>query len=187
MTKDQLKVSQDQTGWWMVYVHHLDNPKKVNGPIFHALALWSLGWGALHSPGSLESWLNRTACSPSWGGRGIQVGIGQRVASNDLARSWQELDAQEKKKEPFSLKSEPNLWTIPFTWPLYWSSLLLPLLTFLLCEGKGKRIKQPQRIWPFVSHQQLLSPLCLDFITDVQKYFVSKGGMKGRDPRLSLE
>lgn len=53
--------SESNRGSCMVYVHHLDDPIKINGLIFHALALWSLGWGALNSPGSLESWLNRSA------------------------------------------------------------------------------------------------------------------------------
>lgn len=39
----------------MVYDHHLNDLVKVNWLIFHAPVLRSLDWGALNSPGSLES------------------------------------------------------------------------------------------------------------------------------------
>lgn len=40
----------------------------------------------LNSPGSLESWLNKSFLSSSWGGRGIQVGIRNGVESSAYVR-----------------------------------------------------------------------------------------------------
>lgn len=84
MPKYWLEVSQDQG---TVYVHYFDDPLKVNRLIFHAPALWSLDWNTLNSPGTLESWLDRSALSLAWEGRGVQMETRDRAGSSAHVRS----------------------------------------------------------------------------------------------------